>query len=46
MIRIGLVDDHIIVRAGLKQYLGEQVDLRVTGEAGNGKEALELARGR
>ena len=45
MIRIGLVDDHIIVRAGLKQYLGEQVDLRVTGEAGNGKEALELARG-
>ena len=23
MIRIGLVDDHIIVRAGLKQYLGE-----------------------
>jgi len=33
------------VRAGLKQYLGEQVDLRVTGEASNGKEALELARG-
>ena len=45
MIRIGLVDDHIIVRAGLKQFLAEQVDLRVTGEAGNGKEALELARG-
>ncbi len=45
MIRIGLVDDHIIVRAGLKQYFGEEVDLRVTGEASNGKEALELARG-
>ena len=45
MIRVGLVDDHILVRAGLKQYLGEQVDLRVTGEASNGKEALELARG-
>jgi len=45
MIRIGLVDDHIIVRAGLKQYLCEQVDLRVTGEASNGKEALDLARG-
>lgn len=44
MIRIGLVDDHIIVRAGLKQYLGEQVDLRVTGEASNGLEALDLAR--
>lgn len=45
MIRIGLVDDHTIVRAGLKQYLSEQVDLRVVGEAANGNEALELARG-
>lgn len=45
MIRVGLVDDHILVRAGLKQYLVEQVDLRVVGEASNGIEALELARG-
>lgn len=45
MIRIALADDHAIVRAGLKQYLCEQVDLRVTGEASNGKEALELVRG-
>lgn len=45
MIRVGLVDDHILVRAGLKQYLVEQVDLRVVGEASNGLEALELARG-
>ena len=44
MIRIGIVDDHTIVRAGLRQFLGEQVDLRVTGEASNGREALELAR--
>jgi two-component system invasion response regulator UvrY len=44
MIRVGLADDHTIVRAGLKQYLCEQVDLRVTGEAANGKEALELVR--
>ncbi len=44
MIRIGLVDDHTIVRAGLKQYLSEHVDLRVTGEAATGKEALALAR--
>lgn len=44
MIRIGIVDDHVIVRTGLKQFLSEQVDLRVTGEAGNGKEALELVR--
>ena len=45
MIRIGIVDDHAIVRSGLRQFLGENVDLRVTGEAGNGREALELARG-
>lgn len=44
MIRVGIVDDHKIVRAGLKQFLSEHVDLRVTGEAGNGVEALELAR--
>ena len=45
MIRIGIVDDHAIVRSGLRQFLGENVDLRVTGEAANGREALELARG-
>ena len=45
MIRIGIVDDHAIVRSGLKQFLADHVDLRVTGEASNGHEALELARG-
>jgi two-component system, NarL family, invasion response regulator UvrY len=45
MIRIGIVDDHAIVRTGLRQFLGENVDLRVTGEAANGREAMELARG-
>ncbi len=45
MIRIGIVDDHVIVRTGLKQFFSEQVDLRVTGEAANGREALELVRG-
>lgn len=44
MIRVGIVDDHAVVRAGLKQYLSEHVDLRVTGEAANGAQALELAR--
>ena len=29
MIRIGIVDDHAIVRAGLKQFLAEEVDFRV-----------------
>ena len=44
MIRIGIVDDHTIVRTGLRQFLSEQVDFQVTGEAANGKDALELAR--
>jgi two-component system, NarL family, invasion response regulator UvrY len=44
MIRVGIVDDHAIVRAGLKQLLSDEVDLRVTGEASNGREALDLAR--
>jgi len=44
MIRIGIVDDHTIVRTGLRQFLSEQVDFRVTGEAANGKQALELVR--
>lgn len=44
MIRVGIVDDHKIVRAGLKQFLSEHVDLRVTGEAGNGVEALDMVR--
>jgi two-component system invasion response regulator UvrY len=45
MIKVGIVDDHAIVRTGLRQFLSDQVDLRVTGEAGNGREALEMARG-
>ncbi|QCB48347.1 response regulator transcription factor [Hydrogenophaga sp. PAMC20947] len=44
MIRVGIVDDHAVVRAGLKQFLSDHVDLRVTGEAASGAEALELAR--
>lgn len=45
MIRIVIVDDHQIVRAGLRQFFSEQVDLRVTGEAATGREVLELIRG-
>lgn len=44
MIRVAIVDDHAIVRTGLRQFLSEHVDLRVTGEACNGLEALALAR--
>jgi len=44
MIRVLLADDHTLVREGLKQLLGSAVDIRVTGEAANGDEALALAR--
>ena len=44
MIRIVIVDDHAIVRTGLRQYFGDQVDLRVSGEASNGREALILVQ--
>ncbi len=44
MIRVAIVDDHAIVRAGLRQYLSEQVDLQVSGEAANGREALALVQ--
>ncbi|WP_309639019.1 response regulator transcription factor [Methylibium sp.] len=43
-IRVAIVDDHAIVRAGLRQYLAEEMDLQVVGEAANGREALDLVR--
>ena len=44
MIKVGIVDDHAIVRSGLRQFLSEHVDLRVVGEAANGREAIDLVR--
>jgi DNA-binding NarL/FixJ family response regulator len=41
-IRIVLVDDHHVVRAGLKALLGGVSDIRIVGEAANGSEALAL----
>jgi DNA-binding NarL/FixJ family response regulator len=41
MIRILVVDDHTIVRQGLKQILGEEKDMNVVEEASNGQEALQ-----
>lgn len=43
-IRVLLVDDHPIVRDGLRGYLDRQHGLRVVGEASNGLDALEKAR--
>lgn len=43
-IRVMIADDHTVVRQGIRNVL-EQVDgLEVVGEAGDGDEALELAR--
>lgn len=44
-IRIVLVDDHDIVRTGLKSFLEAQEGLQVVGEAGSGIEAIQVARG-
>ena len=44
MIRIAIVDDHAIVRAGLRQFFAEQADFVVTAEAANGREALDIVR--
>lgn len=43
-IRILLADDHTIVRQGLARLLEEQKDLRVIGEATNGRHAVERAK--
>ena len=39
-----LVDDHRIVREGLRTLLGQQPDLEVVGEASDGREAVAQAR--
>ncbi len=41
-IRLMLVDDHTVVRQGLRMVLSLEPDLDIVGEAGNGKEACEL----
>jgi DNA-binding NarL/FixJ family response regulator len=43
LIRVILVDDHAVVRAGLKAVLGASRDIEVVGEAPNGAEAVILA---
>ena len=42
MIRLLVVDDHPVVRAGMVAVLGEEDDFEVVGEAANGAEALGL----
>ena len=42
-IKIILVDDHEMVRLGLKSFLNLQPDVEVVGEAGNGLDGINLA---
>src|SRR5512136_1446363 len=42
-IRVLLVDDHAVVRQGLRMFIEMQSDMEVVGEGGNGVEAVELA---
>jgi len=44
MIRIAIIDDHAMVRAGLRQFFADQVDFSVVAEAANGRDALDIVR--
>lgn len=43
-ISVLLVDDHILVRRGFRRILEDSPDIHVVGEAGDGDEAIRLAR--
>jgi len=42
MIRVALVDDQALFRAGIRMLVGSQPDLEFVGEAGNGAEAITM----
>ncbi|MGA2625319.1 MAG: response regulator transcription factor [Bacteroidota bacterium] len=44
MIRILIVDDHVMFREGLKQILAKHRDMNIVGEVGNGTDALQSLR--
>lgn len=44
MIRIAIVDDHAMVRAGLRQFFSDQPDFAVVAEAASGREAVDIVR--
>ncbi len=42
MIRVVLADDQRLMRSGLRVIVDAETDLTVVGEAGDGREALEI----
>ena len=44
MIRVIIVDDHPVVRRGLKQIIAAEQDMQVVGEAENAREAIRIIR--
>jgi two-component system response regulator DevR len=43
-IRVALVDDHALVRLGLKTLIDDQPDMEVVGEAGSASDAIKMVR--
>jgi len=43
-IKVMLVDDHMLVRSGIKNLLADQEDILIEGEVSSGEEAVEKAR--
>jgi DNA-binding NarL/FixJ family response regulator len=44
MINILIADDHSVVRGGLKQFLANASDCKITAEASNGRQALAMLK--
>src|ERR1035438_6089292 len=44
MINVLIADDHTLIRKGLKQILDDTADMRVTGEAETGMQAIQMAQ--
>ncbi|MBS0317594.1 MAG: response regulator transcription factor [Proteobacteria bacterium] len=44
MIRVAIIDDHAIVRAGLRRFLETHADIEIAAEAGDGRGAMEIVR--
>ena len=44
MIKVVLIDDHFLVRAGFRQMIESEKILQIVGEAGTGLEGIQLVR--